>query len=195
MPKISASIGGCKSRTRHIADMLSSPAMQNSQSLLGTLIPLVIVFGIVLLRVRKMTGLRPVRLKAMWIRPAILAMVAAMVIYSAPPHGALQVLILLAAFGLGALAGWHQGKLMQMQVDPASGALQVKASVLAIAIFFGLILLRMGLRSWLTADGSPLHAYVAVTTDAFLTFFVGLVGAQSAEMFIRGRSLLAAAKA
>ena len=169
--------------------------MQNPQSLAGTLVPLAVVFGIVLLRLRKMTGLRPVRLKVMWIRPGILTAVAAMVIYSMPPHGALQVLILLAALGLGTLAGWHQGKLMQMQVDPASGILQVKASVLAIAIFFGLILLRVGLRSWLTADGSPLHAYVAVTTDAFLVFFVGLVGAQSAEMFIRGRALLAAAKA
>jgi len=68
----------------------------------------------------------------------------------------------------------------------------VQASLIALASFFGLIMLRIGLRPWLTGTTSPFHAYVDVVTDAFMLFFLGFACAQAAEMFIRGRALLAA---
>ena len=61
-----------------------------------------------------------------------------------------------------------------------------------MASFFGLIMVRIALRPWLTSATSPLHAYVGVVTDAFILFFAGFACAQAAEMFIRGRALSSA---
>ena len=166
--------------------------MQNPQSPMATLIPIIIVFAVFLLRMRSMSAIRPMRLTMLWIRPAIVCLIAAIFVYSAPPHSIVQGVILFAALAVGAVLGWHQGKLMAISVDSETGTLQVKASLIALASFFGLILLRMALRPWLMSATSPLHAYVGVATDAFILFFVGFACAQSAEMFIRGRALLAA---
>jgi Protein of unknown function (DUF1453) len=161
--------------------------MQDPQSPLATLIPIAIIFAVFLLRMRRMKGVRPMKLPLLWIRPVIVCVVAAIFLYSTPPHS-----ILFAAIAIGAVLGWHQGKLMAISVNAETGTLQVQASLIALASFFGLIMLRMGLRPWLTSATSPVHAYVGVVTDAFILFFVGFACAQSTEMFIRGRALLAA---
>jgi hypothetical protein len=118
--------------------------------------------------------------------------VAAIFLYTTPPHTIVQGLILVIAMAAGAALGWHQGKLMTISVNAETGTLQVQASLIALASFFGLIMLRIGLRPWLTGTTSPFHAYVGVVTDAFMLFFLGFACAQAAEMFIRGRALLAA---
>jgi hypothetical protein len=159
-----------------------------------TLVPILVVFALLLFRMARMRTPRPMRLGALWVRPGLFAVVAAVLVYTAPPHGVLQVLALAGALAIGGVLGWHQGKLMQITVDATSDALQVKASTWAAALFLAMILLRMGLRSWLTADSSPLHAYVAVATDGFLLFALGFYAARAAEMFIRGRALLQAAR-
>jgi hypothetical protein len=156
------------------------------------IIILVVVFG---LRMRRMAGVRPMRLQRLWIRPAIVSVIAAIFVYATPPHGALQVLILLAALAAGALLGWHQGKLMEISVNSETGSLQVKASIIALAVFFGLILVRVALRPSLTGATSPVHAYVGVVTDCFIVVIVGFYIAQATEMFMRGRALLAQAGA
>jgi hypothetical protein len=168
--------------------------MQDSSNPLSTLLPMIIIFGLVVLRMRRMTGLRPMRLQYLWIRPAIFAVIAAALVWSAPPHSILQALILVATLALGAVLGWHQGKLMAISIDSATGNLQVQASVWALASFIAVILLRIGLRRWLTGNDSPLHAYVGVVTDGFLLFVVGFYSAQAVEMFLRGRALLLASR-
>lgn len=165
--------------------------MQNTQQgLLPTLIPLIIIFAVFLLRMRRMSGVRPMSLPRLWIRPALVLLAAALVLYSAPPQTLAQALVLVAALGVGILAGWHQATLVHISVHPEDGTLQVKYSAIAQAIFIGVILLRVGLRSWLTGADSPVHAYAAVVTDAFILFFVGFATAQAIEMFIRARALL-----
>lgn len=169
--------------------------MQNAQSPMSTLIPIIIVFAIFLLRARRMAAARPMSLAALWIRPAIVCVIAAMFVYNAPPHGITQGSVLLAALAAGAVAGWYQGKLMAIAVDAETGTLQVKASLIAMVTFFGLIIARMALRPWLTSATSPVHAYIGVVTDAFILFFMGFACAQAAEMFIRGRALLSGSRA
>jgi hypothetical protein len=169
--------------------------MQNAPSNTSTLIPIIIVFVIFLLRARRMAAARPMSLAALWIRPAIVCVIAALFVYNAPPHGIAQGSVLFAALAAGALAGWYQGKLMTIVVDADTGTLQVKASLIAMATFFGLIIARMALRPWLTSATSPVHAYIGVVTDAFILFFVGFACAQAAEMFIRGRALLSGSRA
>jgi hypothetical protein len=169
--------------------------VEHPQSPVSTVLPIIVIFVVFLLRARSMSKLQPMRLKALWIRPAIVCAVAGLFLYSAPPHGVLQALILLVTLGVGALLGWHQAKMMQITVDAETGRLQVKASLLAIATFFGIIMARMALRPWLMAADSPLHAYIGLVTDAFILFFVGFACANATEMFIRGRALLSGASA
>jgi hypothetical protein len=164
--------------------------MQDFQNPMSTLVPIIIIFAVFLLRARRMAAARPMSLYALWIRPVIVCVIAALFIYNAPPQTALQDLILVAALAAGAAAGWYQGKMMTIAVDAETGTLQVKASLLAMVTFFGLIIARMALRPWLMSTTSPVHAYVGVVTDAFILFFVGFACAQAAEMFIRGRALL-----
>jgi hypothetical protein len=149
---------------------------------------------ILVFRMKRLSAVRPMRLPALWIRPAILAVMTGMLVFYAPPQGATQDLILLAALAVGALLGWHQARLMAISVDPESGSLQVKASTWALVTFFGVLLLRMGLRPLLTDENSPVHAYVGVITDGFLLFLVGFYLARATEMFIRGRALLQASR-
>lgn len=160
----------------------------------ATLVPVLIVFVVVLFRMARMRAARPMRLGTLWVRPALFAVIATALVYTAPPHGAAQALALAGVLLIGAVLGWHQAKLMEISVDAASNTLQVKASTWAVATFLAIILLRMGLRPWLTGDASPLHAYVAVVTDGFLLFILGFYAARAAEMFIRGRALLQAAQ-
>ena len=164
--------------------------MQNQQNFVSTLIPLIIIFAVFVLRMRRMSGVRPMSLPRLWIRPVIVLILAVLVLYSAPPQSAVQTLILLAALAAGAAAGWHQAKLVHISINAEDGTLQVKYSAIAQAVFMGVILLRLGLRSWLTGEASPVHAYAAVVTDAFILFFVGFASAQAAEMYIRARALL-----
>jgi hypothetical protein len=177
-----------------VSSLAANPGarMQDPQSPLATLIPIAIIFAVFLLRMRRMKGVRPMKLPLLWIRPVIVCVVAAIFLYSTPPHSIVQGAILFAAIAIGAVLGWHQGKLMAISVNAETGTLQVQASLIALASFFGLIMLRMGLRPWLTSATSPMHAYVGVVTDAFILFFVGFACAQATEMFIRGRALLAA---
>jgi hypothetical protein len=167
--------------------------MQNTQpGFLPTLVPLVIIFAVFLLRMRRMSGVRPLSLTRLWIRPVIVVIAAVLILYGAPPHSVVQALVLVAALGAGIGAGWHQAKLVHICVNAADGTLQVKYSAIAQALFVGIILARIGLRSWLTGSSSPVHAYAAIVTDAFILFFVGFACAQATEMFIRARALLRA---
>jgi len=167
--------------------------MQDTQpGFLPTLLPLVIIFAVFLLRMRRMSGVRPLSLARLWIRPVIVAILAVMVLYSTPPHSVMQALVLLLALAAGIGAGWQQARLVHISVNAADGTLQVKYSAIAQALFIGIILARVGLRSWLTGSSSPVHAYTAIVTDAFILFFVGFASAQATEMFIRARTLLRA---
>ncbi len=166
--------------------------MQQTTGQWHALVPLLIVLAFIALRMIRMSGTRPMRLQSLWVRPTIFTLLAGTVIFSAPPQNLVQCLILLAALGVGALLGWHQAKLMTISVDAATGTLQVKASLWATLAFFALIMLRLGVRTWLMGAHSPLHDYLGAITDAFLLFIVGFYGARAAEMYIRGRALLAA---
>src|SRR3954463_8592421 len=109
--------------------------MQNQQNFMSTLIPLAIIFAVFLLRMRRMSGARPMSLPRLWIRPVIVLILAVLVLYSAPPQSTVQTLILLAALAAGAAAGWHQAKLVHISINAEDGTLQVKYSAIAQAIF------------------------------------------------------------
>ena len=162
-----------------------------TRDLVRTVAPFVVVGVIVALRARKMGSVQPMRLNRLWIRPAIVGVISTVVLFVTPPSTFLEALALVSVAGVGAVIGWHQAKLMAISVDEATGALNVKASRWGMITLLGIILVRMALRPWLTGPDSPLHASVGLVTDGFVLFIAGFYVARSAEMFLRGRALLA----
>lgn len=160
-------------------------------NLVRTLAPFIVVGIIVALRARKMGTVQPMKLNRLWIRPAIVGVISTVVLFVTPPATVLEASALVLVAGVGAVIGWHQAKLMAISVDEATGALNVKASRWGMITLLGIILVRMALRPWLTGPDSPLHASVGLVTDGFVLFIAGFYAARSAEMFVRGRALLA----
>ena len=159
-------------------------------NLISTLAPFVIIGTVLAFRLRKMTSVQPMKLNRLWIRPAIIFVISAGLLFATPPESLLQGLALVAVCIVGAVAGWHQAKLMTITLAE-NGELNVKASRWGLITLFGIILLRMALRPWLTGPDSPVHVNVGVVTDGFILFIAGFYAARSTEMFIRGRALLA----
>jgi hypothetical protein len=161
-----------------------------NQSLIRTLAPFVVIGAVLAFRLRKMTSVQPMKLNRLWVRPVIIFAISAGLLIATPPESALQVLALFTICGVGAVAGWHQAKLMTITVAE-SGELNVKASRWGLVTLLGIILLRTALRPWLTGPDSPVHVNVGIITDGFILFIAGFYAARSTEMFIRGRALLA----
>lgn len=147
-----------------------------------------LVIGLVLaLRLRTARRARRLRLETLWIVPAILAIAFAGMIAEYPPPGALTWAWLALALAIGGAIGWRRGAVMRITVDPETHALNQQASPAALLFVVLLIVARQGLRY----EGAALGLNVLQVTGILTAFAVGLVAATRAEMFVRGRRLLA----
>lgn len=153
-----------------------------------------IVLLVLFLRMRRLGRDRRLRVEWLWITPALLLVVAGLVMTQSPLAG-LDWLWLAPAFLAGAGIGFWRGRLTVVTVDPASHALTSRSSPAALYLLVAVLLVRMGLRYLLISEASPLHINAALITDAFLVFAVGLVAVQRLEIWIRARRLLAEARA
>ena len=92
---------------------------------------------------------------------------------------------------MGGGIGWRRGALMRITVDPETHALGQQASPAALLFIVVLIVARQGLRY----EGTALGLNVFQVTGILTAFALGLVAATRAEMFVRGRRLVAEARA
>lgn len=156
--------------------------------LLQYLLPIAIfaiVFGF---RIRRMAKERPLKLEQLWIVPAIYLVLVAVTFAATPPH-LLGWVVSAAALLVGAAIGWQRGKEMRITVDPETHRLNHRASPLAMLI----LLLLVGVRAALRAEGNALHLDAALVTDVLLAFALGLFATTRLEMYLRGKRLLAQA--
>ena len=162
------------------------------------IIPYLISFGVValvmVLRIRRMSQQRRLRLEWLWVTPAIILAVTVLALAPQPPQG-LDWAWLGAGLVLGAVLGWWRGRMMRIDVDPETHALNTKASPAALFFLVLIIVIRVGLRSLAMGEAEAWHISVAVITGAFLTFALGLLTVQRLEMGMRARRLLAEARA
>jgi hypothetical protein len=142
------------------------------------------------LRLRSMTKERPLKLATLWIVPVVYLLLAASMLYALfpPPLG---WGLLLAGLGVGLGLGWHRGKLIQIDRDPATGALTQKASPLAMILLLALVVLKLGARAIFgeSAAGQP-GSSAMLLTDAFIGFALGLLSATRLELYLRGRRII-----
>lgn len=154
------------------------------------LIPLIVFPAVILLIVLRNRRRRRLHETGLWILPAIIVPFIGLGLYFTPhaPFGIGAYAVFAGALALGAAAGWWRGKTVDIAREP-DGSLSAQASPLGILLILGLLAARSGLRVLLEDHAAAWHLDVAVVTDAFLLFAVGLVVAQRAEMFLRARTL------
>ena len=170
------------------------------QQLFQLFIPILIALPILYFRMRKMGRAQPLKLNRMWIRPAIFLVIAALVLLAPPPHNhpervlaALDFAWLALAAVLGAVAGWHWGRTMAIDVHPEDGTLMVKGGQAAAMVLVVLILFRLGLRAGLSVEAKAWHINMLLVSDASIVFTAFLFTLRSVEMYLRAKRVMATA--
>ena len=145
----------------------------------------------VILMIRRNLRANRIRVETLWIRPAVLLLIAVLTVVQQPPHSAIGIAILVAGAAGGAVAGWYRGKLTHITLDAQTGVLTGKGSAIGLIIVLGLMVARYAIRAW--AQSHPDHSGVAVAIAdaAFLFGFATLIVARL-EMWLRCRKLMAA---
>lgn len=158
---------------------------------LTALLPFVIIAVVVGLRLRSMSRERPLNVGTLWIVPVVyLVLVGSMIVTLPPSAGGWSLIV--AGVAVGAVVGWHRGKLIRIERN-SNGKLMQKASPLAMLLLLALIVLKLGARAIFgdTAAGHPGSAAMLLT-DAFLGFALGLLSATRLELYLRARRILEA---
>jgi membrane protein CcdC involved in cytochrome C biogenesis len=160
------------------------------QSWVGYAITIAIVIVVMALRMRRMGQTRPLKLETLWIVPALYLAVAALMFWQLPPRGWVAIASA-AGLAAGAAVGWQRGKMMHINVDPESHALNQKASPAAMFFLIGLIVVRSGARAVLGESGGVSPAMV---TDPLIAFALGMFTLTRIEMYLRAKRLLEEAR-
>lgn len=160
------------------------------QTWLSYAITIGIIVVVLALRMRRMGRMRPLNLGSLWVVPAIYLVVAVLMFIQLPPTGWVAIA---SSVGLliGAAVGWQRGKMMHIQVDPETHALNQKASPAAMFFLIALIAVRMAARKIIGQEGgvSP-----AMLTDPLIAFALGMFALQRLEMYLRAKRLLEEAR-
>ena len=170
--------------------------MNPGQPLWQTLLPLAVIGLVLALRFRSIRKPRPLKPGRLWIQPMILVALVGLTIGLKPP-GLLGSFLCLIGAALGALVGWHRGKLIRIEHDPATGTLTQASSLAAIVLLLGVIAVRYVARDYFAGQPTPdqLDARTLLVTDVLLSFAVAMLAATRVEMGLRARAILAAAPA
>ena len=162
--------------------MQAHPVQQSWASYAITIGIVVIVLA---LRLRRAGQMRPLKLGSLWIVPAVYLAVAAVMFIQLPPTGWVAVACVVG-LALGAALGWQRGRLMHINVDPETHALNQKASPAAMLFLIALIVIRMIARTALgEGNVSP-----AMLIDPLIAFALGMFTLQRVEMYLRAKRLL-----
>jgi hypothetical protein len=156
---------------------------------------LIIVLVVVRIGIR-MSKARALKLERMWIRPLIyLAFGAALLFGAPPPLTPLGVVALIVAVALGAALGWQRGKLVHIEVDPVTHAINQRMSPAAVIFLVVVIALRYGARAMAEQGLIPPGLSVNLIADVLVLFTVAMMVTMNVEMWLRGRRLLSQARA
>ena len=160
------------------------------QSWITYAITIGIIVVVLALRMRGMSKMRPLKLGALWIVPALYLAVAVFMFVQLPPTGWVAIASAVGV-AIGAAVGWQRGKMMHIHVDPETHALNQKGSPAAMIFLVALILVRSGARAVLGQDSniSP-----AMLTDPLIAFALGMFTLTRLEMYIRAKRLLEEAR-
>jgi NAD/NADP transhydrogenase beta subunit len=164
--------------------------MQPQGNWLTAALPFVVIAIVLAIRFRRMRRELPLNPERLWIAPAIYVLLAGTTLYSLMPPQ-MGWLLMIAGVAVGAVLGWHRGKLIHMTRNPENGDLTQRASPLAVVLLAALVALKLGAKAIFgdSAVGHP-SSSAMLLTDAFIGFALGLLTATRLELYLRARRLL-----
>jgi Kef-type K+ transport system membrane component KefB len=138
-------------------------------------------------------GPRKLRIRSMWVMPAVIAVGAAAALASAPAPGVKIWFGYAFALVFGLMIGRLRARHMDMQVDYETGHVTTKATPIGIILVIALFALRYALKlifPQLSAQpGGHLAGSALIWTDAALLFSCGLVWGRVVMLWLRARLL------
>jgi membrane protein CcdC involved in cytochrome C biogenesis len=152
----------------------------------------VLILGMVILRNARA---RKLRIERLWIAPAILLSMGALVFAISPPPSPTGIAIDVAALVLGAGLGWWRARASAFTINPETHEITSKVSAWGMLLILAIFALRYAVRTFAADQASVLHVSALELADSFLVLAVGLVCAQRLEWLVRARRMLAAARA
>ena len=161
------------------------------QTWLTVLLPLAIIAVVMALRLRSMSRERPLKIGSLWVVPVVYLLLVGWMLFALPPTPAGWALVA-AGIVIGAVLGWHRGKMIRIERDAETSELRQKASPLAMLLLVALIVLKLGARA-VFGEGAATQpgSSAMLLTDAFIGFALGLLSATRLELYLRARRLLA----
>jgi hypothetical protein len=148
-----------------------------------------IVLFVILLRWRRMSRERRLKIELLWIVPLLLVLGGAAMFWSAPPSG-MTWLIAVFALVVGAGLGWQRGRFMHIAVDPETHSVSQRGSPAALLFLLALVAIRAGARQVASYTEHWLHLGAMAVSDILIAFAIGLVTATRIEMYLRARRLI-----
>ena len=172
-----------------------NPAASIRQGTLPLLLPLLIIVPILILRLRRSLKPQALKLNRLWIRPAVLIVLAVLALL-APLPGSPGLAVtdyawLVAAAALGAVSGWFWGRTTQLHLHPENGTLMQTGSMTGMIVLIVLVAARLGLRTGLGLEAGAWHINVLLVTDVSIVFSALLFSVRSLEIFLRARKVAA----
>jgi hypothetical protein len=164
------------------------------QNALTYVVPVLIVLPLLYRRLRKLLQPQELKLRRLWIRPAIYLVLAAVAILAPTPGAPTLTPSTLAglalAGALGAALGWQWGRSTALHLHPETGTLMQTGSLAGMIVFLLLILLKLGLRFGLKVGAPSLHLNAVLITDISICFSAMLFAVRGLEIFLRAQRIM-----
>jgi len=159
---------------------------------LTALLPFVIIAVVLALRFRSMSRERPLKVETLWVVPVVYLLLVGSMLLALPPAPTGWGLVA-GGIVLGAVVGWHRGKMIRIERNAETGKLSQRASPVAMLLLGALVVLKLGARAIFgdSAAARP-SSGAMLLTDAFIGFALGLLSATRLELYLRARRILAA---
>jgi len=161
------------------------------QTWITVLVPFVIIAVVLALRLRSMSRERPLKVATLWVVPVVYVLLVGWMLFALPPTVAGWSLVAVGVL-IGAVLGWHRGKMISIERNAETGELRQKASPVAMLLLVALIVLKMGARAIFGENAATQPgSNPMLMTDAFIGFALGLLSATRLELYLRAKRLLA----
>ncbi|HWY62248.1 MAG TPA: hypothetical protein VNW15_10145 [Rhizomicrobium sp.] len=156
---------------------------------LSIVIPILIILPLLYFRLSRMMKPQRLKLRNLWIRPAIMIFAAGSLLAASPPQVPDLIWFALAA-AAGAGGGWYWGKLTQLHLHPEDGTLMSSGSQAGMIVLVLLIVFRLGMRAGIGLEAEALHVNAALLTDVFIVFTALLFSVRGLEIFLRAQAMM-----
>jgi hypothetical protein len=107
----------------------------------------------------------------------------------------MSIVLLALALVVGAAVGWQRAKFMRIEVHPETHDITSRASPIGMLFILAVVAARMGLRSFAYESRGIAGLPTAAIASALILLVGAMMIAQSVEMWLRARKLLAEAQA